>query len=92
MCSRLQPYVTQGATLCAPGCNPVPPGLQPYVTQAFELMQRENDQLRRRLHELEASGWYRVDGPVLTVHGPVLVLMIDGPAHAVQAWVLPKDV
>ena len=58
MCSRLQPYVTQGATLCAPGCNPVPPGLQPYVTQAFELMQRENDQLRRRLHELEASGWY----------------------------------
>ena len=90
MCSRLQPYVTQGATLCAPGCNPVPPGLQPYVTQAFELMQRENDQLRRRLHELEASGGYR--WACTNDHGPALVLMIDGPAHAVQAWVLPKDV
>ena len=53
--SRQQPYVLQAAALCAPGCNPMPPDLQPYVTQAFELMQRENDQLRRRLHELEAS-------------------------------------
>ena len=54
--SRQQPYVLQAAAPCAPGCNPMPSDLQPYVTQAFELMQRENDQLRRRLHELEASG------------------------------------
>ena len=52
----MQPCVLRAATLCKPGCNPMQAGLQPYVTQAFELMRRENDQLRRRLHELEASG------------------------------------
>ena len=31
---RLQPYVSQAATLRIPGCNPTHPRLQPYVSQA----------------------------------------------------------
>ena len=31
---RLQPYVSQAATLCIPGCNPMYPRLQPYASQA----------------------------------------------------------
>ena len=27
----LQPYAIRVATLCEPGCNPMPSGLQPYV-------------------------------------------------------------
>ena len=30
---RLQPYVSQAATLCLPGCNPMYPRLQPYVSR-----------------------------------------------------------
>ena len=31
---RLQPYVSQAATLGVTGCNPMCDGLQPYVRQA----------------------------------------------------------
>eukprot|EP00964_Phaeocystis_antarctica_P108526 scaffold73098_cov45-Phaeocystis_antarctica.AAC.2 len=34
MSPRLQPYVSQAATVCAPGCNRMCPRLPPYVPQA----------------------------------------------------------
>jgi hypothetical protein len=37
MCHRLQPYVTEAATLCDGGCNPVRRRLQPYVEEAGTL-------------------------------------------------------
>ena len=32
---RLQPYASQAATVCTPGCNRMHPRLQPYVSQAW---------------------------------------------------------
>ena len=37
MYPRLQPYVSEAATLCIPGCNPMCQRLQPYVSQAATL-------------------------------------------------------
>ena len=37
--SRLQPYVSRAATVCIPGCNPMYPGLQPYVSRRLEVLE-----------------------------------------------------
>ena len=70
MSPRLQPYVSQAATLCIPGCNPMSPRLQPCVSQAATLCLTGCNPMYPSLQPYVSSGgracWVR-EVPVPTV-------------------------